>query len=181
MKLREAALTTFGLGHLRPAPGTWGSLPPCAVAALLLWFGATPAVYNGAMVAIALAFTAVCFAFGAWGESRWGKKDPSRVVADETAGQAVALLLLPNAAPGMLPLSGSSAWPLEGEFDLPRFVLIAVVVGASFVLFRIADIVKPWPARGLQSLRAGAGIVIDDLLAGVYAAIALHAAIWIVL
>ncbi len=152
-------VTVFGLGHMRPAPGTWGSLPPPALLMGLALLGVTPGTHpelvNGVLVLIAVVFTIACFVQGARAEQAFGGKDPSYVVADETAGQAVALLLLPAIA-----------------FDsLPRTV---ATLAAGFLLFRIADILKPAPAAQLQAIKGGAGIVIDDLIAGVYANIVLQ-------
>ena len=53
---------------------------------------------------------------------------------------------------------------------MDRMIRVSLAVGAAFVLFRIFDIIKPWPARGLQRVPGGWGILIDDLIAGLYAA-----------
>lgn len=82
--------------------------------------------------------------------ARLGKKDPGLVVVDEVAGQWVALLALP-------------------------FTPLTAALG--FLLFRVMDIVKPWPARDLERLPGGLGIVADDLAAGVYANLALRVAL----
>lgn len=71
-----------------------------------------------------------------------GKKDPGRVVIDEVAGMWVSLFLLPFGA---------------------RTALLA------FVAFRIADVVKPWPARQMEGFPGGWGIMADDMMAGAYA------------
>lgn len=145
--------TTFGLGHLRPAPGTWGSLPPVALAVFLLLLGirpdTTPVLFAFIFLLVALVFTLVCVLQGDAAEARFGRKDPSEVVADETAGQAVALMAVPVVA--------ASAWGSFGWIVL------------SFFLFRLADILKPLPASRLQHVPGGWGIVLDDLVAGLYA------------
>lgn len=88
---------------------------------------------------------------GIWAASRTERilrlKDPGKVVVDEVAGQMIALL----------PLS---------VFGLGRAWIIV-----SFILFRLFDIFKPYPARRFESLRSGLGIMADDLVAGVYAAL----------
>lgn len=146
-----ALVTTFGLGHMRPASGTWGSIPPVVVAGLLVLAGATPAahpvIYNGVLVAILVVFSGACVVLGDLAEARFNKKDPSEVVADETAGQCIALLLLPHA-------TSSSPWKL------------VLMLSVAFLAFRFFDITKPPPARGLQSIRGGWGILLDDLIAG---------------
>jgi phosphatidylglycerophosphatase A len=75
-------------------------------------------------------------------------KDPGKVVIDEVAGQLIALL----AVPGGLWTRGH-----------------ALTVLAAFILFRIFDIVKPYPARRLEGMHGGVGIMADDLVAGLYA------------
>jgi len=135
--------TFFGAGMGRPGPGTWG-----LVAALLLW-GAIAWLYhptpNGLLlvvfVGIALSIAAgVPAATIAARES--GRHDPQFVVIDEVAGQWIALI-------------GSPA-----DF---RHGIIALI------LFRLFDITKPFPARQLEKLPDGWGIVFDDVAAGLYA------------
>lgn len=148
-------ITTFGLGSMRPAPGTWGSLPPVAAATLLLTLGHGPEqsrwLFDGVQAAFLLIFSIACVMQGDRAEAHFGRKDPGNVVADETAGQSLALIFLPAAA---------FADPMRSAFTL----------ATAFLAFRLLDIVKPWPARGLQRVPGGWGILIDDLIAGLYAA-----------
>ncbi len=95
---------------------------------------------------VAVALAGTWAAEGA--EERWGKKDPGQVVIDETAGYLVATAGL---TPSLSALAG------------------------SFFLFRLMDVVKPWPARRLESLPGGIGIMADDLVAGFYAWLAWQA------
>lgn len=135
--------TFFGAGLGKPGPGTWGS-----VAALLLWVAVAFPLHPGpiAMQLILAAGIVLSIALGvpaatiAARES--GREDPGFVVVDEVAGQWIALL-------------GCRA-------DWREAV-------AALVLFRIFDILKPWPARQLESLPGGWGIVFDDVAAGLYA------------
>lgn len=149
-------ITTFGLGYCRPFPGTWGSLPTAALAGVLIATGISPAghpgIYVGVMLTLAGLFSWACLAQADAAEARFGKKDPGHVVADETAGQAIALVWIPPAA-------------------LSTGMHAALMVVAGFVLFRIMDIMKPWPIRGLQKIPGGPGILVDDLLAGVLAGV----------
>lgn len=149
-------ITTFGLGHMRPFPGTWGSLPTVVVAGLLIAAGAGPiehaVIFNLVLAAIMVFFTLVCIVYGDEAEAVFLKKDPSQVVADETAGQAIALMFLPQL---------SVATPLRAAGTL--------LIG--FIAFRLMDIIKPWPAKQIQIYPAGWGVVLDDLMAGVYALI----------
>lgn len=154
---RLDVLASFGLGHVRPASGTWGSMPPVVLAGILIALGLGPDqqpwVYNAVLVAIVILFTAACVLWGEVAEARWGK-DPSAVVADETAGQSIALLALPVAGFGWRTIA---------------------MLGAAYLLFRFMDIVKPPPSNGLQRLPTGWGIVLDDLVAGVYALVVVQA------
>jgi phosphatidylglycerophosphatase A len=107
--------------------------------ALLVWAWAPPRSWL-------LGVTAVVTAVGIWAagreEARAGEHDPSSIVVDEVAGMLVAMLAAP---PGL-------GWTL-----------------LFFVLFRVMDVWKPFPIHRLQDLPGGWGIVVDDLLAGVYA------------
>lgn len=149
-------VTVFGLGHLRPFPGSWGSLPTVIFAAILLLLGVGPAthpiLFNAALFAVLIFFTLCCAILGDLAEAKFLKKDPSQVVADETAGQAVALLFLPAAA---------VATPALAAFTLCF----------AFIAFRVLDILKPWPAYQIQAVPGGWGLVLDDLVSGFYALI----------
>lgn len=151
-------VTVFGLGHIRPFPGTWGSLPPVVLAMLLLLAmpdGAYATVMRLVMLLVAITFTLACVVLGDKAEPRFGRKDPSQVVADEVAGMALCLALMPVVDPG---------WGRFGTLIL------------AFIYFRALDIVKPWPAHGLQAKPGGWGVVLDDLAAGVLAALLLWVA-----
>lgn len=138
-----AIATFFGAGLLKPGPGTWGS-----VAAMLLWaalaIGAHATVPTVLLWLIAgiLLSVAVGIPAATVAARESGRKDPGFVVIDEVAGQWIALLGCP------------------GDW---KHGLIALA------LFRIFDILKPPPARQLESLPEGWGIVFDDLAAGLYA------------
>jgi phosphatidylglycerophosphatase A len=164
--MRTALLTAFGLGLLKPAPGTWGSTPPAALAGVLLMLGFRGPVYFGAIAALGLVAGASCVLFGGFGERRFGGKDASPIVADEVAGMCLPLLVLPLFA-GWLGFSGG-----HGHAGTWRVLL---GVGGAFVLFRAFDILKPPPANALQQLPAGWGVLLDDLAAGLYAAATLAA------
>jgi phosphatidylglycerophosphatase A len=138
--------TFFGLGRLRPGPGTWGS-----AATVLLWaaLARALAVPLRTSAAIALAvFVALIGIPAATQVARgYGKKDPQFVVIDEVAGQLVALIAVPLGWKSFL---------------------------AGFILFRAFDILKPPPVRQLEALPEGTGIVVDDIAAGLYALVTMH-------
>lgn len=99
-----------------------------------------------------LLFCAACLLGGREAEAAFGKKDPGQAVADETAGQAIPLLFLPAVAT-----------------STTNHALLTLAL--AFVAFRVFDIIKLPPARQLQRLQGGVGILIDDLIAGVHALI----------
>jgi phosphatidylglycerophosphatase A len=137
-----------GLGDRLPAPGTTvGSL--AALLAFTASAAAAPAVLAPAAVALGVALVPLAvWACGAEAARR-GESDPGAIVADEVAGQWLALAVLTIA------------------MERPPTLIEAAV---SFVLFRLLDIAKPWPIRRLERLPGGWGIVADDLAAGLVAA-----------
>jgi len=147
--VRKAVVSLFGLGYLPVAPGTWGSAGAGAVALLIcLTFGGGSA-FHLSMIVLAIAASVAGIACGPWAVSFYNKPDPKPFVIDEAAGQWLALVWMPI---------GQAGW-----------AGVVGIVGLQFFLFRIADIVKPPPARQLERLPHGWGIVADDLAAAVYA------------
>ena len=147
----------FGSGYLRPAPGTWGSL-----AGLLAWLGLvqlTRACAGPAALALRLAAPFLLTALAVWASDRvvreTGLEDPSFIVIDEWAGQWFALT--PLLATGALQPQPWGPW-------LGQLV-------APFLLFRLFDIWKPGPVDAAQRLPGGWGVVIDDVVAGLLAAL----------
>ncbi|MCH8216611.1 MAG: phosphatidylglycerophosphatase A, partial [Planctomycetes bacterium] len=128
----------FGLGWLPIAPGTWGSLPPALLFALMGGMGCAPISLQIAMVILVVLGSVTCVAWSPSAIARTGKKDPGEVVMDEVAGQALCFLVLL-----MIPAVALSA----------RQMVIAG--GAGFFLFRIFDVFKVWPGKRLERLRDG--------------------------
>jgi phosphatidylglycerophosphatase A len=113
-----------------------------SLAALLIWY-----IIIGHISSITLiVLIAIIFALGVYTssviENNISKKDPSIIVIDEWVGQWIALLFLPK----------SILWGL-----------------AAFLLFRLFDIWKPYPIKKLDNMTGGLGIMLDDVLAGIYA------------
>ncbi|MFZ0286955.1 MAG: phosphatidylglycerophosphatase A [Terriglobales bacterium] len=133
--------TFFGVGLIRPGPGSWGS-----AATVALWWVIGRAIAPEWQPIAALGLAALAVAVGipaATQVSRAsGLKDPQFVVIDEVAGQLITLVAAPVAWKSLL---------------------------LGFILFRGFDIVKPPPVRQLEHLPEGFGIVIDDVGAGIYA------------
>lgn len=151
-------LTVFGLGRSPVAPGTVGSLPPVAVAAAMALAGVAAPAVDATLVLLGLVFGVACVVLGTRAEKETGSEDPQWIVADEVAGQSLTLLLLPWRAP-------------DEPSALGHNLLLAIT---GFVAFRLFDITKPWPANGLQRLHGGWGILVDDLVAGIYALIVMQ-------
>lgn len=165
-----AALSVCGLGFLRPAPGTWGSMPPCAVVFLALLGGAGYWALQWIIAAVLLVSSALCVRFGGYAERRFGRKDAAEVVIDETAGVCLALMFWPTGFVASCALPGELTMDTAG----PPLLRAVLAVGAAFVLFRVSDILKPWPAQRLEALPRGWGVLMDDLMAGVYAGLAMQ-------
>jgi len=154
--MKRLLTSCFGLGRLPLAPGTWGSLPVAIVFGLMSQMQASAVIISIVMAALALAGSVICVRFAPAAIAATGKKDPREVVADELAGQAVTFLAIPFFIPVIL---------TTGQ--------ICIITSGGFLLFRLFDIAKPWPIRKLEKLPKGWGILADDLLAGVFAAIVL--------
>lgn len=171
LNARTLALTSLGLGFLRPAPGTWGSMPPVGMVFVLMMLGAGVATINVVLGVVLLVSCVLCVRHGGYAEERFGRKDAGEVVIDETAGQCLPLLCLPV---------GAVMEKFGADGLLGRSLTVAALCGGAFVLFRVFDIVKPWPARRLESLPAGWGVLADDLMAGLYALGVMQAAMRLV-
>jgi phosphatidylglycerophosphatase A len=160
--MKRMLASCFGLGRLPVAPGTWGSLPPAVVFAVLCHFNTCPLLIAIVMGAFALAGSVVCIILAPDVIAATGKADPGEIVADELAGQAVTFLAVPFLFTG--PLSAGQIW---------------TTTALGFLVFRILDIAKPWPIRRLEKLPKGWGVLADDLLAGVCAGLILGLCVWL--
>ncbi len=154
--MKRLLTSCFGLGRLPLAPGTWGSLPVVVIFGLMCQFHLSGPSISIVMAALALAGSVICVKFAPAAIAATGNTDPREVVADELAGQAVTFLAAPLLSPEILSIR--QIW---------------IITAGGFLLFRLFDIVKPWPIRKLEKLPKGWGILADDLMAGVFAAIVL--------
>jgi len=155
--MKRLLASCFGLGWLPLAPGSWGSLPPAIIFGLLCYVHAPALLISIIMAALALYGSIICIKFVPAVIAETGKNDPGEVVADEVAGQSITYLVTPF----FLAVGTASV----------KQVLATTILG--FLLFRLFDIIKPWPIRKLEKLREGWGVLCDDLMASVYAAIVL--------
>lgn len=136
----------FGSGYWPWGPGTAGSL-----VALLIWSGLSCLILDPYLKWVVLLLVIVFYVTGVWAANRlepfWGD-DPSRIVIDEMVGVWINLLVVP-----------------AGDF----------VYGlAAFFLFRFFDIVKPLGIKQMEAIKRGHGVMMDDVLAGIYGAIVLY-------
>ncbi len=138
--------TGLGIGHLRP-PGTWAS-----TATVVLWWFAASALPRAWLIPAGIAAAGIVVLIGIPAATivarESGREDPQVVVVDEIAGQLISLIGV------------AASWK--------AFL-------ASAVLFRIFDILKPPPVRQVERMAGGAGIMLDDVMAGIYARLGLAA------
>lgn len=150
MSVSHSIATFFYVGHLRPAPGTWGSAAAIPVAWALHVLGGPWLLGAGVLIS---------FALGWWATSRETKgkddSDPSEIVIDEVAGQWLAFL----------PVSIGAA-----HVGVPLTALYPGWI-AAFVLFRLFDIWKPGPIGWADRRGDSLGVMLDDILAGIMAAV----------
>jgi phosphatidylglycerophosphatase A len=148
-----AIATALGAGYLPKAPGTFGSLVGVLLFCIVRVVAGAPPNY---LLLLVGALTILTSALGVWAagrvESCVQKKDPQIVVIDEVAGQLITYLGFGYIA------SAALNW---------QYLL------AGFILFRVFDIWKPFPIRRAESLPGGLGIMADDWIAGLYAALVL--------
>jgi phosphatidylglycerophosphatase A len=149
-RLAQLIATVLGVGYVRPAPGTWGSLVALPWGWLLHVLGGFSLLAAGTLTA---------FVAGWWAtiEITRGTEDhdPSEIVIDEVVGQWI----------GLMPLS-YAAWSMELNILVmwPGWI-------AAFVLFRLFDIWKPGPVGWADRRGDPLGVMLDDVIAGIFAAI----------
>lgn len=150
--------TFFYIGLLRPAPGTWGSLAAIPAAWAIHWLAGP--------IGLALA-TIGLFAAGLWATEREtlesGEEDPSEIVVDEVVGQWIALLPVSVGA-SSAGVAFAALWP-------------GIVV--AFLSFRLLDIWKPSLIGRVDRRGDALGVMLDDAVAGVFAAGLVILAAWL--
>ena len=153
--IHKLIASVFGIGYIRKGGGTVASVLCCVV-----WYTARPAIApfdasqpSGYALVAPLLITGLITTIGIWSatvvEHQWGK-DSYRVVIDEIAGMCLSLLFIPIHLKSLL---------------------------AGLLLFRLFDILKPLGIRRLEKLSGGWGVMLDDLLAGLYTNLLLQGAL----
>jgi phosphatidylglycerophosphatase A len=145
--MKKLLITFFGLGFLPIAPGTWGSLGGLVVFYLVAGYLGYTGGLAGTFLALSLLALIVGISLGPWANQHFGTKDPGPFVLDEVVGQWLSLVLIPFTG-------------------IKGLIILGLV---QFIFFRIFDIIKPTPARQMENLPAGWGIMMDDVMAGLYA------------
>jgi phosphatidylglycerophosphatase A len=199
--LALAVATALGVGYIPKAPGTFGSLVGIVLAVLthpvslvviiaILFLGGSSLgidvpMFRGHTAPVlllvpSLAALVVVGLLGVWSGSRAaaysGLEDPPYVVIDEVSGMHLTLVLgiMPVGLPSrLLPAGDASVFALYSAFSLLNWKYLLM----GLILFRVFDIWKPWPVNKLEKLPGGWGIMADDWMAGVYAAILLRVAL----
>jgi phosphatidylglycerophosphatase A len=198
-KFAYAIATALGAGYMKPAPGTWGSLVGLVLAVLchpFTWFVLTGSALRygmGADIPLLSGWTGTILLLGPtlaiWLAIAWlgvrtstqvanheGVHDPQIVVIDEVSGVHLALILalVPMGGPtSLLDPSNAAAFALFTGMSILNWKFLL----AGFVVFRLFDILKPFPCRRLEKLPGGWGIMADDWMAGIYAAICMRLAL----
>lgn len=144
--------TGFGSGFSPVAPGTAGALLAC-----LIWWALSLCLAPSVLLVVTAALVVVFTFAGVWSANRlepyWGE-DPSRIVVDEMVGVWIPLLAA----------GGDNLW----------YAL------AAFVLFRFFDILKPLGIRRMEALPGGIGVMMDDILSGIYSLILILGMQWLI-
>jgi phosphatidylglycerophosphatase A len=153
MKIKEFFFTAFYSGYSPVAPGTAGTLVAMALYILenFIFSSANPLYLNIFNFLFVLVIIYPCIKLGDSAEIFYNTKDPQQVVLDEVLGYWIGILFIP--------------------FSF-SYALMA------FFLFRLFDIIKPYPANTLQSLKGGLGIMIDDIIAGIYTLACMNTAVY---
>ncbi len=157
LTIKRMAMTGFGLGYAPFASGTFGSAGAIAISLIVwgLWTTGNTLHLDIAWLVLAAISSIFCVVWAPWAVDYYASRsrkagDPGHVVIDEFAGQWLALVALP--------MTGHQHWGMA-----------LVIFAAQFFLFRVFDVLKLPPARQLERLPAGWGILLDDLAAGIQA------------
>lgn len=152
--------TGAGAGLIPFGPGTWGSLVGLLMAyGLIASFRLDVVLLQNILLIASVALAAV----GIWASTRaetvFSRKDAGQIVIDEVCGQIISFVFI---APYLVRLGSQWRW-----WMIP-----------GFLLFRAFDIFKPYPINKLQDLRGGFGVMMDDIVAGIYAAVLMSLALF---
>ena len=161
-KFGLAILTMFGIGYFKYAPGTAASFITCLIY-YILWLSDfslhSNKIYLVFFLIITLFYSIIIIDKLS---HLFKKKDPGEIVVDEFVGQSIPLMSFIFSADTFVPIG-------EKTDNLIIFILL------SFVLFRFFDIVKPFPINIVdKKMKNGVGVMLDDIIAGIYSTIVIY-------
>ena len=161
-KFGKAILTMFGVGYFKYAPGTAASFITCLIY-YILWLSDfslhSNKIYLVFFLIIILFYSIIIIDKLS---HLFKKKDPREIVVDEFVGQSIPLMSFIFSADTFVPIG-------EKTDNLIIFILL------SFVLFRLFDIVKPFPINIVdKKMKNGVGVMLDDIIAGIYSTIVIY-------
>lgn len=183
--------TFFYIGHIRVAPGTFGSLPAFAICYMILYFVENNKIvfnifeFNPVLQLLMSTFligifcTFLMFIIGVISTHIYLKdkadKDPKEVVIDEVVGQMLVIIL---SSVSIIFVYSSTMPQFYNDFAL-KFVFLFLL---PFALFRFFDIIKPWPINWLdRNVKGALGVMLDDIAAAVFATIIHFAIVFFIL
>jgi phosphatidylglycerophosphatase A len=154
--------TGFGVGFIPFAPGTFGSILGLLILYFLMSvFSSDVFLLQNSIIIVSSILTIL----GVWAANRaekiFDRKDAGQIVLDEVCGQLISFIFI---IPYLRRLGGQWIW-----WGI-----------AGFILFRALDILKPYPLKELEQVRGGLGVMLDDVIAGIYAAVLLSIALLLI-
>ena len=158
-KLNLLILTLFGIGNSKYAPGTVASFTTCLI---YIYF------YNIEVdILLLIIFTSALFIYSVYSidnfKNSFSEIDAKEIVVDEFIGQSIPILTI---------------YSLVEKNNLNHFILFTFI---AFILFRIFDIWKPYPIKKIdKEIKNGFGIILDDVVAGIYSIIVLLIAFFLI-
>ena len=173
IKLSTIIATGFGIGFIKKAPGTFGSILAFPLYFLFTYLlivvkGGVASLASLDLINSMLVLITLLFFIGIWASECYcnenKKYDPKEIVIDEVVGQMlnIALVML------FLPYIGEAVISKFKDYGIDALKLVIINLFASFVLFRLFDITKPWPIKTIEaSYKNGFGVMIDDICAAV--------------
>ena len=190
-KIAEFIATVCYIGKIKFAPGTFGSLPAFPLCYIIMHFTLNNKIVfpiDGfdfqeqqiiALFSLELLATIALFFIGTYCTSIYiegmEEKDPKEVVIDEVVGQMLTIILVSFS----VILTYHSTLQLHVDAKIIDMVLLGIV---PFILFRLFDIIKPWPIDWLdQNIKGAWGVMIDDITAAIFAVVVQYVLVFFIL
>ena len=162
-KFGLSILTLFGVGYFKYAPGTAASFITCIIY-YILWI-AEFSLHNHKIYLVCFLIIILIYSISIIDKLSqfFKKKDPKEIVIDEFVGQCIPLVAFLFRPESLSHLGGQTN----------NYILIYILL--SFILFRFFDILKPYPINIVdKKMRNGVGVMLDDIMAGIYSTIVIY-------